>query len=56
MGIDQLIRDSIANIIVDHLELVVIAVRQRAKFEGWLKFELANHLQSIGVCQVSCRI
>lgn len=29
-----------------------IAIRQRAKFEGWLKFELAERLEQIGLKEV----
>lgn len=29
-----------------------IAIRQRAKFEGWLKFELANRIEKLGFVEV----
>jgi|SRR5690606_24720956 len=29
-----------------------IAIRQRAKFEGWLKFELANRIEKLGFDEV----
>jgi len=29
-----------------------IAIRQRAKFEGWLKFELANRIEKLGFNEV----
>lgn len=35
------IREWIAEVLESHRHLLTIAVRQRAKFEGWLKFELA---------------
>lgn len=35
------IREWIVEILENHKQLLTIAVRQRAKFEGWLKFELA---------------
>lgn len=38
---DKLLRDWITEIITENERQVSIAVRQRAKFEGWLKFELA---------------
>ena len=34
----------IVSILKDNAELVFIAIKQRAKFEGWLKFQLANKL------------
>ncbi|WP_326512179.1 hypothetical protein [Clostridium intestinale] len=49
---DELIRKSISEIIKNHTQLVSIAIRQRAKFEGWLKFELADHLQKLGMSNV----
>lgn len=50
--VDRLIRKSISEIIKNHFQLVSIAIGQRAKFEGWLKFELANHLKKIGMSNV----
>ncbi|ACA43723.1 hypothetical protein CLD_0051 [Clostridium botulinum B1 str. Okra] len=41
---DKLIRNTISDIIKNHTQLISIVIRQRAKFEGWLKFELADHL------------
>jgi len=35
-------REWIVGILESHPTLVALAVRQRAKFEGWLKFELAQ--------------
>lgn len=43
--ISELLCDMIGDIILRNQELVSIAVRQRAKFEGWLKFELARTLR-----------
>ena len=34
----------IVSILKDNAELVFIAIKQRAKFEGWLKFQLAHKL------------
>lgn len=41
----DLILCGIATIIEDNKGLLRIAVRQKAKFEGWLKFELAHYLE-----------
>jgi len=35
-------RKWIVEILEKNLSLVALAVRQRAKFEGWLKFEFAR--------------
>jgi len=40
--LEKLILEQIVNILSDNKQLMRIAIRQRAKFEGWLKFELAN--------------
>lgn len=39
------LNELIVRILKDNEDLVFIAIRQRAKFEGWLKFELARKLQ-----------
>lgn len=39
----DLLRRWILDVLEQHRDLLTIAVRQRAKFEGWLKFELALH-------------
>ncbi len=41
---DNLIRESIVEVIGKNKNIVKLAVEQRAKFEGWLKFELADFL------------
>lgn len=46
---DKFIRESIANILNNHTDVIKIAIRQKAKFEGWLKFELASYLESNGM-------
>lgn len=46
---DALVRQWIIEIIQAHPSLVAIAIRQRAKFEGWLKFELAAHAEAKGM-------
>lgn len=49
---DKLIRNTISDIIKNHTQLISIVIRQRAKFEGWLKFELADHLQKLGLSNI----
>ena len=46
---DQIILKQISLIINNNKELLKIPIRQKAKFEGWLKFELANRLEIIGM-------
>ena len=41
---EQQLNDILVNILTSRQDLVFIAIKQRAKFEGWLKFELANEL------------
>lgn len=52
INMDKLIRNSISDIIKNHTQLISIAIRQRAKFEGWLKFKLADHLQKLGLSNI----
>ena len=40
---DRQIRGWIVDVLGQRRDLLAVAVRQRAKFEGWLKFELALH-------------
>lgn len=42
---DKLIRELITEIILENPEVLSIAIRNRNKFEGWLKFELAKKLE-----------
>jgi hypothetical protein len=49
---DQYIRNAILEILKNHEGILRIAVRQRAKFEGWLKFELASYLEQNGMDNV----
>ena len=44
---EQQLNDILVNILKSRQDLVFIAIKQRAKFEGWLKFELANKLNHI---------
>ena len=50
---DKTVRSWIEQILKEHQPLLAIAVRQRAKFEGWLKFELAAFAESQGATNVS---
>lgn len=45
---DKYIKNAILNILEENKELLKIPLRQRAKFEGWLKFELAYYLEKDG--------
>lgn len=49
---DNIIRKGIATIIGNNTSLLRIPIRQRAKFEGWLKFELAYYLEEMGAKNV----
>ena len=49
---EKLILELIVNILSDNKQLMRIAIRQRAKFEGWLKFELANRIEKLGFNEV----
>jgi len=49
---DKLVRKSIVSILTQHSHVMQIALRQRAKFEGWLKFELASYLNQNGMRSV----
>ena len=42
------IADTIKKILSKNQDLLEIAFRQRAKFEGWLKFEIAKEFQKSG--------
>src|SRR6266700_5182540 len=53
MEADILVRTWIADVIERRSDLVAIAMRQRAKFEGWLKFELAAYAQLKGAAEVT---
>lgn len=44
---EQQLNDISVNILTSRQDLVFIAIKQRAKFEGWLKFELANELRKL---------
>ncbi len=46
---DEIVREAIFDVLNDHCDILRIAVKQRAKFEGWLKFELASYLERFGM-------
>ncbi len=46
---DDIIRKGITDILKNNAMLLRIPIRQRAKFEGWLKFELAHYLERAGM-------
>jgi len=48
----EIIRKGIVDILKRNRKLLKIPVRQKAKFEGWLKFELANWLELKGYSNV----
>jgi len=51
------IMDVVRGVLTDRRDTVWLAVRQRAKFEGWLKLELARALETAGFTEVmlECR-
>lgn len=49
---DRLILEQIASLLRENKDLIRLAIRQRAKFEGWLKFELANRIEKLGFSEV----
>ena len=46
---ETVIRKGIVQILKDNMMLLRIPVRQKSKFEGWLKFELAHYLEETGM-------
>jgi hypothetical protein len=46
---DEIVRKGIVEILKGNTSLLRIPIRQKAKFEGWLKFELAHYLEEIGM-------
>jgi len=46
---DDLINKAIVEILERRKEFLKVMVRQKNKFEGWLKFELAYYLETIGM-------
>jgi hypothetical protein len=49
---NNMIMDGICHILESHQELLCIPIRQKAKFEGWLKFELAYYIECNGFKEV----
>ncbi|MGQ0524314.1 MAG: hypothetical protein ACT4P8_11735 [Betaproteobacteria bacterium] len=49
----ETLREWISEVLKAHRGVMAIALRQRAKFEGWLKFELAAHVEASGATQVT---
>ena len=49
----DLVRQWISEVLRGHPRPLAIALRQRAKFEGWLKFALAAHAESKGATDVT---
>jgi hypothetical protein len=49
---DRTVRNWIVEILESRRSVITIAVRQRAKFEGWLKFELAAYAEKNGASNV----
>jgi len=47
-----MIRQWIVTVLEQHRPLLNVAIRQRAKFEGWLKFELALYAEQQGASNV----
>jgi len=46
---DKIVRQGITQVLINHRDLLKIPLRHKAKFEGWLKFELAHYLEEIGM-------
>lgn len=51
-SMDRVVRNGIIEILAARKEMLRIPIRQKAKFEGWLKFELASYLETIGMQSV----
>lgn len=49
---DTLINKAITEILEQRKDFLKLVVRQKNKFEGWLKFELAYYLEKIGMQSV----
>lgn len=49
---EKRLRNWIVDVLNQHRPLLAVAVRQRAKFEGWLKFELALYAEQHGASDV----
>lgn len=49
---ENLIKTAISEILKQRTDLVPLFVRQKSKFEGWLKFDLVNYLEVHGMKDV----
>ena len=49
---DQMIMNGICGILEKNRAMLRIPIRQKAKFEGWLKFELAHYIEQQGYVNV----
>jgi len=49
---NEIVFNAMINVINSHKELLTIALKQKAKFEGWLKFEVAYELIKAGMKNV----
>lgn len=45
----KIIVEQISELVKENRSILRLAIRQRAKFEGWLKFELAARLDKLGL-------
>jgi len=52
VGMFKSIVDIVRGVLTDRRDTVWLAIRQRAKFEGWLKLELARALEMAGFTEV----
>jgi hypothetical protein len=52
LHVDEQARQWIVSVLENHRALVALAIRQRAKFEGWLKLELAAYAISQGAASM----
>ena len=55
-AMDAMLRDWIREVFDQHKALLPLAVRQRAKFDGWLKFDLASIAEQHGARQVEVEV
>ncbi|MBL7766776.1 MAG: hypothetical protein JNJ58_11820 [Chitinophagaceae bacterium] len=49
---DKIINEAISTILSSRKDIMPVFLRQKAKFEGWLKFELAHKLEKQGMKNV----
>ena len=51
--VPELLRQWIVDVLKAHAGVMAIALPQRAKFEGWLRFELVAHAELMGATSVT---